>query len=89
MRKALESASNEFFKSLEKKRKESKFGLFQKGRPTVEIKVEQHMRQINPQGLDDVKDLVMGMADEWKKDHGKVSAILSPIMSTNGLEIGV
>lgn len=75
---ALRRASDQFFESVENKQKASKFKGFWKRNQSVESKVEQQMKQSKPQSLDDVKQLVIGMSDEWTKSHGKVS---KPIVS--------
>ncbi|KAF2730212.1 hypothetical protein EJ04DRAFT_500915 [Polyplosphaeria fusca] len=72
IRKALELASDDFFKSMEAKQKEPKYNVFRKSRNAVKVKVEQQLRQQNPQSLEEVKDLVDGISDDWKKGHSKV-----------------
>lgn len=72
---ALQSALDQFFKSKGKKQKDSMLkGLWNK-KPDVESQVEQRIKQNNPQSLNDVKNLVLEMADEWKSNHGKVCKV--------------
>lgn len=70
-RKALEQASDDFFRMMEAKPNHSRFNVFRSNND-VKIKVEQQLRQGAVRGLDGVKDLIEGMTDEWKKNHGKV-----------------
>ena len=70
---ALQRALDQFFESVENKQKASRFKGFWKQKQSVESKVEDQMKQSDPQSLDEVKRLVTGMADEWKTSHGKVS----------------
>lgn len=70
---ALQRASDQFFESVENKQKASRFKGFWKQKQSIESKVEQQMKRGDPQSLDEVKRLVIGMADDWKTSHGKVS----------------
>lgn len=71
----LQRALDQFFKSEGKKEKDSKLKGFWKKKPSTESQLEHRMRRDNPQSLDDVKTLVLGMADEWRTNHGKVCEV--------------
>ncbi|KAF2654294.1 hypothetical protein K491DRAFT_679769 [Lophiostoma macrostomum CBS 122681] len=75
--KGLESAADEFFRAEEKSGKDSKMKkIFSRKKQSVESRVEQQFRQANARSLDDVKDLVQGMAQDWKEKHGKARLLL-------------
>ena len=69
---ALQRTLDQFFKSEGRKEKDAKLKGLWKKKQTIESQMEQRMKQSVPQSLDDVKMLVLGMADEWKGNHGKV-----------------
>jgi len=71
-RQALERASDEFFKSMERRSKDSVFDVFRKSERKTKVQVEQRMRQSVGNGLEEVKELVHGMSEDWKRSHGKV-----------------
>lgn len=75
MMTALQRALDQFFEAAEKKQKDSKLKGLWKKKQSTENQVEQQIRQSNPQNLDDVKSLVLGMADEWTRSHGTVCKV--------------
>ncbi|KAF2707697.1 hypothetical protein K504DRAFT_435598 [Pleomassaria siparia CBS 279.74] len=85
VRRALQTAAEDFFKNTENdsRKKESKLKIFRtSSKGGVESRVEQRMRQSDFQSLDDVKTLVGEMGDEWKGKHGKVYGYFTRICKT-------
>lgn len=81
---ALQRALDQFFEGVKKKEKDSKLRGLWKKKQSTESQVEQQIRQSNSQNLDDVKSLVLGMADEWTRSHGKVCKVYhTPYMKLN------
>jgi len=72
--KALQRASEEFFRSAGSKQKNSKFKDFWKNKQTVGSKVEQ-LRQTNPKTLIDAKKFILDIVDERKAEYGKVNEL--------------
>ena len=72
---ALQRALDQFFEAAGKRQKDSKLKGLWKKKQSTESQVGQQIRQSNPQNLDDVKSLVLGMADEWTGSHGKVCKV--------------
>ena len=90
MLKALESAADDFFRSEEQSGKESKMKkIFSRKKQSVESRVEQQFRQANAKTLDDVKELVQGMAEDWKEKHGKARLLLLNAPPSSDLTTGV
>ena len=85
MRRALQSAADEFFKNSENdsSKKESRMKIFRRSdKVSVERRVEQRMRQADFQNFDDVRTLVEEMGDGWKEKHGKVNKCFHRICGT-------
>jgi len=57
---------------MERRSKESVFDVFRKSERKVKVRVEQRMRQSVGNGLEEIKELVYGMSEDWKRSHGKV-----------------
>ena len=75
MRQALQKASEKFFQSWETP-KEKRFLNFRKSSKNADIQVEQRVRQGAENSFEGVKDVVLGIAEEWRKNHGKVGPTL-------------